>query len=480
MNDQVFGITDTGKQRKNNEDTFIAESTANSKFIIACVIDGVGGYSGGEVAAELARESILRRLNKPSGEIIPMIIDCFKLANDRILQEKQNSKEHNNMACVSTLAIADIEHNQFYYAHIGDTRLYLVRDQSLVKLSHDQSFVGFLEDSGRLSEAEAMNHPKRNEINKALGLDMEPGKENDYIETGQSPFLPGDMLLLCSDGLTDMLDSAKIRAIVTANSTLKEKCQNLIEAANNNGGKDNITVVLVQNNKAQVQYDVKKKVSPAKKNYETIINAVKPTEQFPLKRNQPATGVKSNRLTIVILSVLIIVLLAVTVGQYLQNQNGSTQAQTQQVAVPVIAKKPANKQEIKLQYTIDHLPGHTLILSDTAYTSPVLISQAIRINKDSLLIKVSGKIVLQCDSGYTGEAVRLSPTCKQLVLDSVSFTGFQTAVVSYNNALALKNTRFINCGVAVQNMFTFANKKYINGKLPNSAFKTDSLPLKNK
>jgi len=283
MNDQVFGITDTGKQRKNNEDTFIAESTANSKFIIACVIDGVGGYSGGEVAAELARESILRRLNKPSGEIIPMIIDCFKLANDRILQEKQNSKEHNNMACVSTLAIADIEHNQFYYAHIGDTRLYLVRDQSLVKLSHDQSFVGFLEDSGRLSEAEAMNHPKRNEINKALGLDMEPGKENDYIETGQSPFLPGDMLLLCSDGLTDMLDSAKIRAIVTANSTLKEKCQNLIEAANNNGGKDNITVVLVQNNKAQVQYDVKKNVSPAKKNYETIINAVKPTEQFPLK-----------------------------------------------------------------------------------------------------------------------------------------------------------------------------------------------------
>src|ERR1700677_1958346 len=105
MTDQFFGITDTGKQRKNNEDTFIAELTANNKFIIACVIDGVGGYTGGEIAAALARESILRRLDKPSGEIIPMIIDGFNLANERILQEKQKNSELENMACVSTLAI---------------------------------------------------------------------------------------------------------------------------------------------------------------------------------------------------------------------------------------------------------------------------------------------------------------------------------------------------------------------------------------
>jgi len=151
MTDQFFGLTDTGKQRQNNEDTFIAELTADNKFIIACVIDGVGGYSGGEIAAALARESILRRLDKPSGEIIPMIIDCFNLANEKIIQEKQSFKEHDNMACVSTLAIVDIERNQFYFGHVGDTRLYLVRDHSLVKISHDQSFVGFLEDSGRLS-----------------------------------------------------------------------------------------------------------------------------------------------------------------------------------------------------------------------------------------------------------------------------------------------------------------------------------------
>src|ERR1700733_559873 len=105
MTDQFFGITDTGKQRQNNEDTFIAEFSANNKFVIACVIDGVGGYSGGEIAAELAREAILQRLDKPSGEIIPMIIDCFNLANEKILQEKKRVKEHESMACVATLAV---------------------------------------------------------------------------------------------------------------------------------------------------------------------------------------------------------------------------------------------------------------------------------------------------------------------------------------------------------------------------------------
>ncbi|HAL83448.1 MAG TPA: serine/threonine-protein phosphatase, partial [Mucilaginibacter sp.] len=291
MTDQFFGITDTGKHRQNNEDTFIAELTANNRFIIACVIDGVGGYSGGEIAAALAREAILRRLDKPSGEIIPMIIDCFKLANEKIIQEKQRSKEHDNMACVSTLAIVDIERNQFYFAHVGDTRLYLVRDNSLVKISHDQSFVGFLEDSGRLSETEAMNHPKRNEINKALGLDVQLGKDDNYIETGQSPFLPGDMLLLCSDGLTDMLDSAKIRTIITTDGALKEKGNKLVEAANRNGGKDNITVVLVQNNKAQLQFDTTRPAVNPKKNSDTITATSEFHEQAPVKA-QPAVVVR--------------------------------------------------------------------------------------------------------------------------------------------------------------------------------------------
>lgn len=476
MADQFYGITDAGKQRQNNEDTFIAELTADNRFIIACVIDGVGGYSGGEIAAALARESILRRLDKPSGEIIPMIVDCFSLANEKIIKEKQNSKEHDNMACVSTLAIIDIERNQFYFAHVGDTRLYLVRDHSLVKISHDQSFVGYLEDSGRLTEEAAMSHPKRNEINKALGLESEFGKDSDYLETGQSPFLPGDMLLLCSDGLTDMLDSEKIRAIITADGSLKEKCHKLVEAANRKGGKDNITVVLVQNNKASLQHDTARPAVNVKKTNDVMSNTGF-NEQSPLKGVQPVTSTKINKTPVVILSILMLVFLATTVWQFLQNRVNEVKPSVQ-IVIP--AKKPGNKQEIKLQQAIDKAMGHTLILSDTAYTNPILISDAIQISKDTLLIKAKGKIVLQCDSGYNGAAFNLSLKCKNIILDSLSFNSFKIGITAFNNALVLKNTRFINCLSPLQNAFTLADKKYINGKLSGILFKADSVPVINK
>jgi serine/threonine protein phosphatase PrpC len=476
MTDQFFGITDPGKQRQNNEDTFIAELSANNNFVIACVIDGVGGYSGGEIAAELAREAILHRLDKPSGEIIPMIIDCFNLANEKILQEKQISKEHSSMACVATLAIVDLERNQFYFAHVGDTRLYLVRDNSLVKISHDQSFVGFLEDSGRLSEEDAMNHPKRNEINKALGLDKHFGTDSDYIETGQSPFLPGDMLLLCSDGLTDMLDSSNIRAIITADDSLKEKGHKLIDAANRNGGKDNITVVLVQNNKTQftARHDTELPAKKNKKDNDVVNNPGESLGQARERERQPLTVSKTDKTLVRVLWILVFIFLAISIGEYFQNHKNNS---PQPVHADLAAKKPKNKQEIKLQQAIDGVKGHTLILSDTAYATPILISGAIQINKDSLLIKTKGKIVLQCDSGYQGAAINLFSKCKNIVLDSLSITNFQVGIYSFNNALVLKNTRFINCRLPLLNVFSFADKKYINGKVPGILFKADSIPV---
>ncbi len=473
MTDQFFGLTDTGKQRKNNEDTFIAEHTADNKFIIACVIDGVGGYAGGEIAAALAREAILRRLSKPSGDAIPMLVDCFNLANEAILLEKQNSKDHHNMACVATLAIVDIEQNQFYFVHVGDTRLYLVRDNSLVKISHDQSFVGFLEDSGRLSEEEAMNHPKRNEINKALGLDVQMGTDSDYLETGQSPFLSGDMLLLCSDGLTDIVDIASIGAIITAEGSLKEKCNRLVETANQNGGKDNITVVLVQNNKAQVQYDTAMPAANQKKSSDEIVKISGTNDTPTPKTAREAPDAKVNKTPVIILTILMLLFLGTTIWQYLQNHDNFVPQSTQ---LDIPTKKPANKHEIKLQAAIDQSNGHMLILSDTAYPTPIIITDAIQINKDSLLIKAKGKIVLQADSGYTGPAFQLSSKCKNIVLDSLTLVNFQIGVASYNDALTLRYARFIGCQAAVQNAFTFADKKYISGKLTGAPFRSDSIP----
>lgn len=254
MDENVVGLTDTGRVRENNEDTFIAERVQNDAFIVACVIDGVGGYAYGEVAAAVARQAILDYFSRLSGEIAPGLRASLIAANDRIFAEKQRDSDYARMACVLTLAIVDPENNQFLYAHVGDTRLYLLRDGSLIKVAKDHSFVGFLEDTGRLSEAAAMRHPKRNEIDKALGFLPQIDTPSDYIETGQSPFLPGDMLLLCSDGLTDLVAKTEITAILTGAGSLAEKGARLVAAANEKGGNDNITVVLVNHDRPRAEH----------------------------------------------------------------------------------------------------------------------------------------------------------------------------------------------------------------------------------
>jgi serine/threonine protein phosphatase PrpC len=467
MADQFFGITDTGKQRSNNEDTFIAQLAAKGGFVIASVIDGVGGYSGGEVAAELARESFLKRLNKPSGDVIPMLIDSFNLANERIVKDKQEVDGRSLMACVATLALIDIAQNQFYYAHVGDTRLYLLRDQSLVKITQDHSFVGFLEDSGRLTEEAAMTHPKRNEINKALGFELQVDK-SDYIETGQSPFLPGDMLLLCSDGLTDMVNKQDITDILTSNNSLKEKCKFLIDAANQNGGRDNVTVVLVENDKALGQHEATMPSSVSKKAIDEVVSS---TEQ----RDEPiVTNPKSN-ITVPILAILMLVFLGSTIWLYLQGKNQAVTVE--QPKADSLVKKSRNAQEIKLQQAIDQLKGHVLVL-DTAYKSPIIISEAITINKDSLLIKAKGAIALQSDSAYTGPAFILSAKSKSLQLDSLTFRNFQTGITSANGIVGLKNVRFNNCKIAVQVSIAATDKKFVNSKITPLILKADSLPVK--
>lgn len=474
MTDQYFGITDTGKERQNNEDAFIARESAGNRFIIACVIDGVGGYAGGEIAAGLAREAILKRLEKPSGDIISMIIDCFELANERIIEQKQLNKEYAQMSCVSTLALADIANNQFYYAHVGDTRLYLLRDHSLVKISHDQSFVGFLEESGRLSEEEAMKHPKRNEINKALGFESHLGKNTDYIETGQSPFLSGDMLLLCSDGLTDMLGSAEITGILTKEGSLKEKGKQLIEAANHRGGKDNVTVVLVHNNKVPQQHTA----TAIKQREPASTGPASSTIEQPVQDDEAELPVaKSSKGAIAVLSILLVLFLASTVYLYLQSKKQDIILDKQPVAV---VSKPADPLQLKLQKAVDDLKGNVLVLSDTAYKTPIIISKAIEINHDSLLIKAKGHIVFQSDSGYTGAALKLSAKSKSIVLDSLSFVNFNTGISLTNNAVELKNVQFVNVKQNVQNDLSFTDKKYISGKLPHVVMRVDSLPVSNK
>ena len=274
--DFFSGVTHTGKVRDNNEDAFLIEKILEDRYIVACVIDGVGGYEGGEVAARIARDSILDHLQKPSEDLFIAIREAVVIANEKIYAEKIASDRNTRMACVLTLAVVDLTYNQFYYAHVGDTRLYLLRDYTLVKITRDDSFVGFLEDTKRLSEEEAMKHPKRNEINKALGFDPNINVISDYIETGISPFLPGDILLLCSDGLTDMIDSKTIMRVLTSRQKIPEKAKALVDAANNAGGKDNVTVVLLHNTNQRAVLEATRPTVLKKKKSGSKIMIMKP------------------------------------------------------------------------------------------------------------------------------------------------------------------------------------------------------------
>lgn len=474
MAENFFGLTDTGKIRDNNEDTFIAQFILNKRYVLACVIDGVGGYHGGEVAAAIAREEILKELEKNKGDLIPEMIAAFRHANSKILKKKKEDKDYEQMACVATLVVADIQNNQFTYAHVGDTRLYLLRDGSLVKISKDHSFVGYLEDSGRLTETAAMKHPKRNEINKALGFNEQIDTDDTYIETGQSPFLSGDILLLCSDGLTDLVNKKEITDLITTGNSLKEKASALIDAANNNGGSDNVTVVLVKNDKASQNSSATKPAFALTQNNINADNEIITMSESKPQQNvisQPLGKKKTN--VALILGLLSLVLLITTIFFYLQWQK--YKPDNQQTANGMRA--PRNEQEMLLQDALNNPIGNTVVLSDSVFKSPVIISDTLFIKSDSLYIKAKGNIVLQRDTAYHGPALVISQGTKVTLLDSLQFNGFNTAIYLNNTSLWLKNVRFVNCPTPVINMYRFIGKSNITANVPALIMPIDSATI---
>ncbi|MXV16770.1 protein phosphatase 2C domain-containing protein [Hufsiella ginkgonis] len=429
MAENYFGMTDQGRQRSNNEDTFIAAKILDNRFVLACVIDGVGGYEGGEVAAALAEQQFLAAMSHADGELIPAMIQAFGQANDAIYEQRKRDKNHENMACVATMAVADVAHNVFYYAHVGDTRLYLLRDGSLIKITKDHSFVGFLEDSGRLSENAAMTHMKRNEINKALGFTPNVDDDESYIETGQSPFLPGDLLLLCSDGLTDLVNKSEISLVLSSNTTLAAKASALVQAANDHGGRDNITVVLVENDKALAKPTVTRPAGAAQ-------DYVLPASAAPVAepQNRPsagatATAARKKASMTPVFAFLSLLFLASTVWLFVKWQDAKAGEQTADSVFP-----PRNAQEIRLQEAIDRASGDTLLLPDSVYKSPILISDTLYVQQDSLYLLSKNGMVLKRDPGYNGPALVLAGNCKYLVLDSVKLEGFATAVHARSGA----------------------------------------------
>ena len=243
-----YGLSDMGRQRNNNEDAFAVEQL-DDNTILAVVIDGVGGYEGGEVAAAIAQSELLSYMQAFNrGERIQLLKQAVISANNAIFEQRKTDTARPNMSCVLTAVVIDRENKTVNMVHVGDTRLYQFYQGTLKKLSHDHSLVGYREEIGDITEEEAMHHPQRNVISRDVGSAHHDVDDQDFLEAEQFPLLPGSTLLLCSDGLTDLVTSAQITAMLRRDASIEEKTKSLIDAANDAGGKDNVTVVLVECN----------------------------------------------------------------------------------------------------------------------------------------------------------------------------------------------------------------------------------------
>ena len=235
-----------GKSRTNNEDAFVAE-LLDDNTLLAIVIDGVGGYEGGEVAAEMAQTEIPSYLKEfDRGERIELLKQAVVSANNAICDRRQYDTARPNMSCVLTSVLVDMGRKVIDMVHVGDTRLYQYHSGVLRKLSHDHSYVGYCEEIGDLTEEQAMHHPQRNVISRSVGSERHGVSDPDFMEAVEFPLQPNSILLLCSDGLTDLVPSAQIASILDLKVSIEEKTKELIDVANEAGGKDNVTVVLVE------------------------------------------------------------------------------------------------------------------------------------------------------------------------------------------------------------------------------------------
>jgi PPM family protein phosphatase len=224
--------TDTGKKRRRNEDDYVVEPPL---FAIA---DGMGGAQAGELASSLAAGAVRGGEGAGSGE--GRVVDLIQEANRRVYQRSSQDAAVSGMG--TTMTVALVEDDTVVFGHVGDSRAYLIRDGKLEQLTEDHSLVAELVRSGKLSPEEAETHPQRSVITRALGTDPDVD-----VDTFSIPTRPGDLFMLCSDGLTSMVeDETILRTVEKHRDNLQAAAKALIRAANKGGGEDNITVVFFE------------------------------------------------------------------------------------------------------------------------------------------------------------------------------------------------------------------------------------------
>jgi serine/threonine protein phosphatase PrpC len=249
MDVTAFGLTHVGRQRQHNEDAFLIENDARL-FLVA---DGMGGHAAGEIASRIAVDSIQEFIlhTKEDDGTWPHAYDekfkrstnrlmaAVRLANTRVLEAMRKDARLRGMGTTVVACLADGDIMSF--AHVGDSRGYLIRGNQLSRVTNDHSWVFEQVQAGMLTEAEAEKHPLRNVITRALGgaLSVSPDASETVCQ-------PGDTFLLCSDGLTGMVPEDQILRVVTESGDLESACQALVDTANERGGLDNVTAILVR------------------------------------------------------------------------------------------------------------------------------------------------------------------------------------------------------------------------------------------
>ncbi len=229
---EQYAATDTGRQRRANEDSMLARAPL---FVVA---DGMGGAQAGEVASRIAVEAFEPGVGDPAEPEVALATVAQR-ANARIYELSHSNAEQAGMG--TTLTAVYVGERDVAIAHVGDSRAYRLRDGELTRLTDDHSLVDELIRQGRLTPEEAVEHPQRSVITRALGPEGVV-----EVDTRSYSARDGDVYLLCSDGLTTMLTEEQVATVLRAHATLRDAGEGLIAAANEAGGRDNITVVLLR------------------------------------------------------------------------------------------------------------------------------------------------------------------------------------------------------------------------------------------
>ncbi len=239
---KIVAKTDTGLKRTNNQDSYAAGELPGS-VAWAVVCDGMGGVAGGNLASSTAVKLISERISSSyrpgmsAGSIRNMLMSAISAANIEVYEMSRQNPELNGMG--TTVVVSIVANETVYVAHAGDSRAYILSNNKLYQLTRDHSYVQEMVDSGKITPDEAREHPRKNLITRALGV-----SEELRIDFCEESITENDVLLMCTDGLTNYIETDEIYEL-TADGKFYEYAERLVNRANNNGGGDNITVVTV-------------------------------------------------------------------------------------------------------------------------------------------------------------------------------------------------------------------------------------------